>query len=117
MEGERANMPVVTIPKPGPGAEMSEPRPEGGLFPLVYAELRQLAAAKLAHEPAGHTLDATALVHEVYLRIGGGGPGDRSSFLRSAAVAMHASWSTMLAVNAQRPCLHAAVVRAPPDRD
>jgi RNA polymerase sigma factor (TIGR02999 family) len=39
------------------------------LLPLVYAELRRLAAAKLAHEKPGQTLDATALVHEAYLRL------------------------------------------------
>jgi RNA polymerase sigma factor (TIGR02999 family) len=39
------------------------------LLPLVYDELRKLAAAKLAHEKPGHTLDATALVHEAYLRL------------------------------------------------
>src|SRR5262249_54842412 len=39
-------------------------------------------------EPAGHTLDATALVHEAYLRLGGGAFGDRGAFLRAAAVAM-----------------------------
>src|SRR5262245_5302394 len=39
------------------------------LLPLVYQELRRLAAQKLAHETPGHTLDATALVHEAYLRL------------------------------------------------
>jgi len=39
------------------------------LLPLVYEELRQLAAAKMAMEKAGHTLQATALVHEAYLRL------------------------------------------------
>jgi RNA polymerase sigma factor (TIGR02999 family) len=39
------------------------------LLPLVYEELRQLAAQKLAHEKPGQTLDATALVHEAYLRL------------------------------------------------
>jgi len=39
------------------------------LLPLVYAELRRLAAAKLAHEAPGHTLQPTALVHEAYLRL------------------------------------------------
>lgn len=39
------------------------------LLPLVYDELRKLAAQRLAHEKAGHTLQATALVHEVYLRL------------------------------------------------
>jgi RNA polymerase sigma factor (sigma-70 family) len=43
------------------------------LFPLVYNELRKLAAAKLAHEKPGQTLQATALVHEAYLRLVGGG--------------------------------------------
>lgn len=38
------------------------------LLPLVYAELRKLAAAKLANEKPGQTLQATALVHEVHLR-------------------------------------------------
>lgn len=39
------------------------------LLPLVYQELRKLAAQKLAHEPRGQTLEATALVHEAYLRL------------------------------------------------
>src|SRR5437868_886232 len=39
------------------------------LLPLVYAELRKLAAARLAHESPGHTLQPTALVHEAYLRL------------------------------------------------
>src|SRR6201995_2339216 len=39
------------------------------LPPLVYTELRRLAAAKLAHEKPGQTLDATALVHEAYVRL------------------------------------------------
>ena len=41
------------------------------ILPLVYEELRRLAAQKLAHEPPGQTLQATALVHEVWLRLGG----------------------------------------------
>src|SRR5262245_13463695 len=41
------------------------------LLPLVYDELRRLAAHKLAHEPPGQTLDATGLVHEAYLRLVG----------------------------------------------
>jgi len=39
------------------------------LLPLVYVELRRLAAAKMAKEPSGQTLQATALVHEAYLRL------------------------------------------------
>src|SRR5579863_2571218 len=41
------------------------------LLPLVYEELRRLAAAKMADQPAGHTLQPTALVHEAYLRLVG----------------------------------------------
>ena len=46
-----------------------DPRAADQLLPLVYDELRKLAAAKLAHERQGHTLDATALVHEAYMRL------------------------------------------------
>jgi RNA polymerase sigma factor (TIGR02999 family) len=41
------------------------------LLPLVYDELRRLAAAQMVNEPAGHTLDATAQVHEAYLKLAG----------------------------------------------
>jgi RNA polymerase sigma factor (TIGR02999 family) len=59
------------------------------LFPLVYDELRKLAAAKLAQEHPGHTLDATALVHEAYLRLGQSAQfGETSQFFRAAAEAM-----------------------------
>src|SRR5205085_494820 len=47
------------------------------LLPLVYDELRRLAASKLAHEKPGGTLDATSLVHEAYLRLAGGGDASR----------------------------------------
>ena len=46
-----------------------DPHAAGQLLPLVYEELRQLAAHKLAHERPGQTLQATALVHEAYLRL------------------------------------------------
>ena len=62
------------------------------LLPLVYDELRKLAAAKLAQEKSGHTLQATALVHEVYLRmVGAEQPQpykDRTHFFAAAAQAM-----------------------------
>src|SRR5438309_7521324 len=67
------------------------------LLPLVYDELRKLAAAKLAQEKPGQTLDATALVHEAYLRlVGDSVPGDspgvtyanRGHFFAAAAEAM-----------------------------
>jgi RNA polymerase sigma factor (TIGR02999 family) len=49
--------------------EQGEPRASEQLLPLVYEELRKLAAQKLAHERPGQTLQATALVHEAYLRL------------------------------------------------
>ena len=62
------------------------------LLPLVYDELRKLAAQKLAHERPGQTLDATSLVHEAYLRLVGDESGrqftDRQHFFRAAATAM-----------------------------
>jgi len=62
------------------------------LMPLVYDELRRLAAARLAHERPGQTLDATALVHEAYLRLVGpadrGRWANRGHFLATAAEAM-----------------------------
>src|SRR5437868_1372292 len=63
------------------------------LLPLVYDELRRLAAHKLAHETPGQTLQPTALVHEAYLRLlgkdGSPGPWDgRGHFFAAAAEAM-----------------------------
>ena len=52
--------------------ESGDPAAAGQLLPLVYDELRKLAAARLAHEKPGQTLSATALVHEAYLRLVGG---------------------------------------------
>ena len=49
--------------------ERGDPHAADQLSPLVYDELRKLAAQKLAHEKPGQTLDATALVHEAYLRL------------------------------------------------
>ena len=74
-------------------ADMSagRPQPSGELFPLVYDELRELARGKMAHEPAGHTLQATALVHEAYLRLlGDDNPQwqNRAHFFAAAAEAM-----------------------------
>jgi RNA polymerase sigma factor (TIGR02999 family) len=51
--------------------EQGDPRAVDQLLPLVYDELRKLAAQKLAHEKPGQTLQATALVHEAYLRLVG----------------------------------------------
>jgi RNA polymerase sigma factor (TIGR02999 family) len=72
--------------------ESGDPHAAEKLLPLVYDELRKLAADKLAHERAGHTLQATALVHEAYLRlIGDGEPArwdSRGHFFAAAAQAM-----------------------------
>lgn len=57
--------------------DAGDPQAAAQLLPLVYDELRKLAAGHMANEAAGHTLDATALVHEVYLRLVGP-TGDRS---------------------------------------
>ncbi len=69
---------------------MSEVPPQDArrLLPLVYDELRRMAASQLAREPAGQTLDPTALVHEAYLRLvgDGGGPGwDHEGHFKAAA--------------------------------
>jgi RNA polymerase sigma factor (sigma-70 family) len=56
--------------------ETGDPAAAEQLLPLVYEELRKLAAARLSHEQPGQTLQATALVHEAYLRlVGKQGPG------------------------------------------
>jgi RNA polymerase sigma factor (TIGR02999 family) len=72
--------------------EAGDPRAAEQLLPLVYDELRNLAAAKLAHEKPGQTLEATALVHEAYLRLIGPQKGrgwdNRGHFFGAAAEAM-----------------------------
>jgi RNA polymerase sigma factor (TIGR02999 family) len=72
--------------------EAGDPTAAAELLPLVYDELRKLAAVRLAAEPAGHTLQPTALVHEAYLRlVGDGRPRDwngRGHFFAAAAEAM-----------------------------
>jgi RNA polymerase sigma factor (TIGR02999 family) len=73
--------------------EQGDARAASELLPLVYQELRRLAAQRLAHEQPGHTLQATALVHEAYLRLLGDGPDGarwdgRAHFFAAAAEAM-----------------------------
>jgi RNA polymerase sigma factor (TIGR02999 family) len=69
--------------------EAGDPHMAQQLLPLVYDELRQLAGAQLADERAGQTLNATALVHEAYLRLAGGQSfASRSHFFAAAAQAM-----------------------------
>src|SRR5262245_10866717 len=73
------------------GAAAGDPKAAADLLPLVYDELRKLATARLADENPGQTLQPTALVHEAYLRLVGGGdrPWDsRGHFFAAAAEAM-----------------------------
>jgi len=72
--------------------EQGDPKAAGGLLPLVYDELRKLAAQRLAQEKPGQTLQATALVHEAYVRLVGDedarGWDSRGHFFAAAAEAM-----------------------------
>ncbi len=72
--------------------DAGDPRAAAQLLPLVYDELRLLAAQRLALENPGQTLEATALVHEAYLRLVGDGSGPhwdhRGHFFAAAAEAM-----------------------------
>lgn len=74
--------------------DAGDPHAPAKLLPLIYDELRRLAAAQMARESPGHTLDATGLVHEAYLRLVGDGTnrmselGNRRFFFAAAAEAM-----------------------------
>src|SRR6266568_4495691 len=71
--------------------QRGDPGAADELLPLVYEELRKLAAAKMAREAPGQTLQATALVHEAWLRLGGEDQPawqNRAHFLAAAAEAM-----------------------------
>ena len=73
--------------------QSGDPSAAAQLLPLVYDELRKLAASRLANEKVGHSLQATALVHEAYLRLVGNGESDpswdhRGHFFAAAAEAM-----------------------------
>jgi RNA polymerase sigma factor (TIGR02999 family) len=70
-------------------AQKGDRQAAANLLPVVYDELRNLAAAKMAAEAPGHTLDATALVHDAYLRLVGDQQFEgRSHFFAAAAEAM-----------------------------
>ena len=80
--------PTSKVPEDTPAGQ-SQPGEE--LLPLVYAELRRLAAAKLANESGTQTLQPTALVHEAWLRLNGPGQAqwqNRAHFFSAAAEAM-----------------------------
>jgi RNA polymerase sigma factor (TIGR02999 family) len=82
--------------------EEGDPKAAEQLLALVYDELRKIAARKLAHEKPGQTLQPTALVNEVYLRLVGGRQNphwkDRGHFFAAAAEAMR----RILVTNARR---------------
>src|SRR5258705_1699269 len=87
--------------------EQGDPQAAEKLLPLVYDELRKLAAVKLAQEKPGQTLQATALVHEAYVRLVDGETErsyrDRKHFFASAATAMrHILVDTSLAKRADK---------------
>ena len=72
-------------------AEQGDAKAAEELLPLVYDELRRLAASKMANEAPGHTLQPTALVHEAWLRLGGSEAPpfqNRAHFFGAAAEAM-----------------------------
>ena len=73
-------------------AAAGDPKAAAELLPLVYDELRKLAAARMAEEKPGQTLQATALVHEAYVRLVGSGQdqswNSRGHFFAAAAEAM-----------------------------
>jgi RNA polymerase sigma factor (TIGR02999 family) len=71
--------------------EQGDAKAADELLPLGYEELRRLAAQKMSHEPPGQTLQATALVHEAYIRLVGSEPQNwsgRTHFFAAAAEAM-----------------------------
>jgi RNA polymerase sigma factor (TIGR02999 family) len=71
--------------------EHGDPKAAEELLPLVYDELRKLAAARMSHEPPGQTLQATALVHEAWLKLAGSERQQwrgRAHFFGAAAEAM-----------------------------
>lgn len=86
--------------------EQGDPHAAEQLLPLVYDELRKLAAQKLAQEKPGQTLEATALVHEVYIRLVGRDDAERwdnrGHFFAAAAEAMR----RILVENARRKQTH-----------
>jgi RNA polymerase sigma factor (TIGR02999 family) len=84
---------VTDTRRSGPPSDADgEPGSSAELLPQVYDELRRLARSRLAREPAGLTLQPTALVHEAYLRVAGNGADRRwdrrGHFFAAAAIAM-----------------------------
>jgi RNA polymerase sigma factor (TIGR02999 family) len=85
------NAPGTNLDETLMAASRGDRRAAAELLPLVYAELRSLARARLGHVPAGNTLQPTALVHEAYMKlVGNQDPGwdSRGHFFAAAAEAM-----------------------------
>jgi RNA polymerase sigma factor (TIGR02999 family) len=82
--------------------QQGDPSAAAQLLPLVYDELRRLAAQKLAQERPGHTLQATALVHEAYLRLVGKGDEPRWESRGHFYVAAAEAMQRILVDNARR---------------
>jgi RNA polymerase sigma factor (TIGR02999 family) len=94
-------VPVGDVTQMVNSMEQSDTDSAHELLPLVYQELRRLAAHKMANEKAGHTLQATALVHEAWLRLNGSSRQEwrgRQHFFSAAAEAMR----RILVENARR---------------
>ena len=66
------------------------------LMPLIYSELRRMAGSYMQRERPGHTLQATALVNEVYMRLAGGGPAPWQNRAHFFAIAAHAMREVLL---------------------
>src|SRR5262245_4897566 len=82
--------------------EQGDPSAAEQLLPLVYDELRRLAAQRLAQEKPGQTLQATALVHEAYLRLVGGEASQRWDGRRHFFAACAEAMRRILVENARR---------------
>ena len=86
--------------------EQGDPQAAAQLLPLVYDELRKLAAARLAQEPSVKTLQPTALVHEAFLRLVNAEVqpnwDSRGHFFAAAATAMHAAANANLMMRSPR---------------
>jgi RNA polymerase sigma factor (TIGR02999 family) len=105
-------MPMSDVTRILTAIEQGDAKAADELLPLVYEELRRLAARKMSHEQPGQTLQATALVHEAYVRLVGSEAGNWSSrthFFAAAAEAMR----RILIENARRKhrCKHGADYR------
>lgn len=118
----------MSLPNPDPYLPVADDRDRPAapntdrLFPLVYRELHAVAAACMARERRGHTLQPTALVHEVYVRLSGSGDRpwrDRHHFVAVASRAIrrvlvnhaHAHLAQRRGGGAQRVTLHEGLLR------